>query len=477
MKPKSIKLNIMFNAFRTGMSMVFPLISFSYSSRILSPDGLGEVQFSQSIIAYFILIAMLGVNNYGIREGAKLRDDKQRLTRFFAELLSLNLFSTIISYMLFCGSLLVIPELRNYKELLLIFSTTILGTALGVEWFYGAIEEYGYIAIRSFVFQIISLICLFLFVRTREDVWKYAVIQAFGTVGSNLINFIHVRKYIERYYLTITFKKHIKPVLILFVMALTISLYANMDSTMLGFLTDDYEVGLYSAAVKINKIVVHVLDSIGIVLLPRLSYYYENRELLNFNRLVYKTIQYLLFFAIPATIGLALLSEEILNLFSGKEYRSAIITMQILTPIVTIIPLNTVINSQIFLPMNKEKWVLISTSVSAVTNLMGNFILIPDYGRNGAAIATVLAEAAGLVICLIFAKRIFAIRKLFTDIWKYCLGGGLMIPIAIVIKNMFDNDLMHIFLIIPFCTIEYFILLYLLKNDNVMEIVKYIKRQ
>ena len=476
MKTKSIKLNIMFNAFRTGMSMIFPVISFSYSSRILSPTGLGQVQFSQSIISYFILIAMLGVNNYGIREGAKIRDSKEQLTKFFAELLSLNLFSTIIAYCLFFVALFTIPELKDYKELLLIFSTTILGTALGVEWFYGAIEEYGYIAIRSFIFQIVSLVFLVTFVKTREDVWKYAVIQAFATVGSNVINFFHVRKYINGYHLSFQIKKHIKPVLVLFIMALTISLYVSMDSTMLGFLANDYEVGLYSAAVKVNKIVVHVLDSIGIVLLPRLSYYYENKEFNNFNRLVYKTVHYLLFLAIPATFGLGLLSKEILNLFSGSEYHSAIITMQILTPIVTIIPLNTVINNQIFLPMNKEKWVLFSTSASAVTNLIGNFILIPHFYRNGAAIATVLAETAGLIICLLYASRIFDIKQLFVNIWQYLLGAILMIPISVIIKNIFDNEIIHIFLIVPLCMIEYFLVLLLLKNENAYEIIGYVRK-
>ena len=165
-----------------------------------------------------------------------------------------------------------------------------------------------------------------------------------------------------------------------------------------------------------------------------------------------------------------------MNLFSGSEYHSAIITMQILTPIVTIIPLNTVINNQIFLPMNKEKWVLFSTSASAVTNLIGNFILIPHFYRNGAAIATVLAETAGLIICLLYASRIFDIKQLFVNIWQYLLGAILMIPISVIIKNIFDNEIIHIFLIVPLCMIEYFLVLLLLKNENAYEIIGYVRK-
>ena len=193
MKNKSLKKNAALNMVKTIMGLIFPLITFPYASRILQPSGLGKVNFAHSIISYFSMIAALGINTYAVREAAKLREDKAALTKFVKEILTINMTSTVIAYLLLSFTILFVPYFSEYRVLLVVCSGTILFTTLGMDWLYTALEEFSYITIRSILFQFLSLILLFVFVHTQEDYLKYASISVISSVGSNICNFIHAR--------------------------------------------------------------------------------------------------------------------------------------------------------------------------------------------------------------------------------------------------------------------------------------------
>ena len=176
---KSLKKNALLNMLRTVMGLLFPLITFPYASRVLQPAGLGKVNFANSIISYFSMIAALGISTYGVREAAKLRNDKMALTKFVKEILTINLISTLIAYLLLGFTLLFIPQIYEYRNLLIVCSTSILFVTVGMDWLYTALEEFSYITIRSVVFQFLSLILLFIFVRTKDDYLKYPPHSAF----------------------------------------------------------------------------------------------------------------------------------------------------------------------------------------------------------------------------------------------------------------------------------------------------------
>ena len=340
MKQKSLKLNAALNLTKTIIGLIFPLITFPYASRVLMPVSLGKVNFAQSIVSYFALIASLGITNYGIREASKVRDDKLKLSQFSKELLIINLISTAIAYILFFISIFIVPKFSEYRALLCVCSGSILFTTLGMDWLYTAIEDFVYITIRSIIFQLISLVLLLIFVKNENDYLIYAGIAVVSSVGSNVMNFIHSKKIINfKECSKLEIKKHLKPIIVLFAMAVTIQIYTALDTTMLGFISGEWYVGIYTAATKINKVVLSAVVAVSTVILPRLSYYTSQNNTDEFNKLVYKGLDLILLFSIPATFGLCLLSEQIILVLSGRNFIEAITPMRIMNPIIIVIGL------------------------------------------------------------------------------------------------------------------------------------------
>lgn len=196
-KQKSITINFIMNVVLSMSAFIFPLITFPYVSRVLMPTGTGLVSFANSIIAYFALFAQLGIPTYGIRACAKVRDDKEKLSKVVQELLIINSIISVLVYIVFFASLMIVPKMRNNKTLFIVMSATILFNVIGIEWMYKALEQYTYIAIRSIIFKFIALILMFLLVRSKNDYVWYGVITIFAASASNILNFFNAHKYIS----------------------------------------------------------------------------------------------------------------------------------------------------------------------------------------------------------------------------------------------------------------------------------------
>ena len=440
MKTPSLKKNIALNLFKTVLNLLFPLITFPYASRILLPDGIGRVSFARSLVDYFILIATLGISTYGIRETAKIRDSREQLSKISREIVTINMISTAVSYFLLFIAIFCIPKLTSYRLLLIVISAKILFTALGLDWLYGGVEDYKYITTRAVIFQIISVVLLFMFVRRSEDYLKYASIAVFSNVGSNICNWIHSKKYIDLFIKTkLELKKHLKPIFILFAMVAVTKVYAVLDVTMLGFLCDDWQVGIYSAAVKVNKIVLSMVVAACTVLLPRLSYYFEKNEIQKFNSLALKGFNVLLLVSVPSWIGLSIISYQVVMLVSGENYISAVPLMHIMSPIILIIGLSNFIGMQLFMPLRKEKYTLYSVICGALVNFSLNLFLIPHYQAFGAAVSTICAEIIVTTVQLFLARDIIDLKRVLKQFTVYFLDAMVMgLPVYFIIKNIKD---------------------------------------
>lgn len=473
---KSLVQNGIFNIVKTFSSIVFPVVTFAYASRILGEIGIGQVNFTKSIVSYFAMIAMLGMTYYGTREGAKLRDDPLRFSRFSQEMLIINGCTTAFAYALLILTMLAVPKLQEYNSLLLVNSFAILLQGMGMEWMYQAVEEYRYIALRSVLFQGISFVALFFFVRKPTDVVPYAVIQLLSSSGSYVLNFFHARKYIRfQLFDHYEIKKHLKPLLWLFTMAVSIELYTVLDSTMLGFLKGDAAVGRYTAAVRVNKMMNSLITAAGAVMIPRFSYYIHNREHEKVKSLVASVYNFVFMLSIPIAIGLFMYSDEIILLFSGEGFASAGLTMRILAPIVVIIPFSIVANLQIFVPMEKEKLILQSTLTGAVTNFTFNMLLIPQFAENGAAVATVLAEGAVTAVCFWNIGKFYDRKAIFARYYQYWLAA---IPIPVVVRLIEyvpAHYVLRMCIAIPVSALCYFAMLWMLRNPYLLEGIKRIR--
>jgi len=473
---KSLVKNAMYSFFKAFLTLIFPIITFPYASRILMPEGIGKVNFANSIIGYFLIISSLGIHTYATREVAKLRDDKTALTKFTKEMFTINMVSSAIAYTLFVIVLIFVPKLSDYRSLLIVCSVNIILTTLGIDWFYNGIEEYKYITIRSFIFQILSLAFLFTCVRTKDDVLNYAIFGIMSSVGSKICNIIHLRKFIDFKLKTeLEAKKHLKFIFTFFGMSLVTSVYTILDSTMLGFLTDDIQVGYYSAATKLNKLTLGLLSSTFAILLPRMSYYLSNEEKGKFNKLVQDSLNIVTLLSIPMVFGMIVLARPLVLLFSGANYIPAIPAMNVMSPIIFSMGLATITGVHILPSIGKEKVSLISYICGALSNVTINFILIPKYGCIGAGIGTLCAESLVALIQFFYLSKMLISKDTIINFLEALIFSILMYVILFFFIKIEMNLLLQVLLSILIGVIQYSICLLIVRNKTMIQVLLKIK--
>ena len=411
-KQKSLKLNFVMNAALTMSSIIFPIVTFPYVSRILMPSGTGRVTFATSLISYFSIFAQLGIPTYGIRACAQVRDDRAKLSKTVHELLIINLIMSFFAYIFFGVALVTVPRLFEDRILYIIISSTILLNVIGMEWLYKGLEKYSYITIRSVIFKFIALIAMFVFVHKKDDYIIYGAISIFAASASNILNIIHARKYIDFSFIGhYDLRKHLKAVLVFFAMSCATTIYTNLDTVMLGFMKSDIDVGYYNAAVKIKVILVQVVASLGGVLLPRCSYYVEKGMWAEFKRICSKALNFVVVIALPLSVYFIIYAQDAIVFLSGAEYLGAIFPMKIIMPTLLFIGITNILGLQILVPLGKERIVLYSEIAGAITDLLLNIILIPKFGASGAAMGTLVAEF------VVLSVQYVALRKQLFDIF------------------------------------------------------------
>lgn len=406
-KIHSVQFNFVMNAILTVSSFVFPMITFPYASRVLLVENYGKVTFATSVLTYFAMFAALGIPNYGIRACARVREDKVKLSRTAQELMIINLITSAITYVAFFVSLIFVKRFQQDSTLLIINSVSILLNTLGVTWLYSALEQYSYITVRNIVCKIISIILMFIFVHNPSDYVIYGAIAMVASGGSNLLNFLNLRKCIILKPLgNYHFKQHLKPIFIFFATSVAISVYTNLDTVMLGFMTDDIQTGLYGASVKVKNLLTGVVSSLGNVLLPRLSLYVSNQESDKFYETLSKVLNFLLLISLPLTIYFVFYSRTSILLFSGVEYEGATLPMQLLMPTVFLIAISGLTGNQMLVPLGRERVVMTSVICGALVDFGLNWIFIPKWGAAGAAAATLVTEFVVLAVQLFFLRSL-----------------------------------------------------------------------
>lgn len=402
----SLKKNFIMNILLTGSSMIFPLITYPYVSRVLLPEGTGRVAFVLSVISYFSMLASLGIPTYGIRACAQVRDNKAELSRTVQEIFLINAVTTFIVYLLFFLTLIFIPKLRQEKTLFLICGSTLFFNLLGMEWMYKALEQYQYITIRSIIFKAISVFLMLMTVRSKNDCLQYGGLTILSGVGSNLFNFFHARKFISFHVQkNYNFRKHLSPIFIFFAFSVATTIYTNLDTAMLGFFKGSTEVGYYNAAVRIKDLLVSFVTALGAVLLPRISYYVKMGQVEKFSILVKRALDFILFISVPVCIFFLFMADSSILFLAGDAFRNSIFPMQIIMPTLICIGVTNIIGVQILIPLGREILVVYSTCAGAVTDLLLNCIFIPRFASSGAAFGTLAAEIVVLIAQLFFIRN------------------------------------------------------------------------
>ena len=277
-KEKSLKKNAVVGVCNTIINIVFPLIIYMYTSRVLEPVGVGITQLATSVSSYFELFASLGIPLYAVREISRLREDSQEQYKNAIEIFWTNLINATVMLSLYVVFISLLYGFTLTFYIYLIYGLTIFSTAIGVEWFYKANEEFAYITIRNLIVKILSFVLIVIFVNDKSDLLLYALISIGSILGYSVINFIKFAKTVKLRFIKFKYLKHLKPALAVFLMTIATTIYCSLDSVMLGFIKDEYSVGIYSSAYKVTVSVIAVTTAINSIMLPRLSYYYKNNE-------------------------------------------------------------------------------------------------------------------------------------------------------------------------------------------------------
>lgn len=463
------KNSIYFIAYRV-INVVYPLITATYVARILGPEGVGRVSIAQTVVIFLTACASLGIPNYGTREVSKLKD-KSKLNKLFTELFILNAVSTIIISILYYIIVHNIPYFRGKTLLYDIEGLILILNIINVDWFFHGVEEFKYITIRSCIVKIISVVCIFIFVKNKGDIYIYALIFALAYAGNYLFNIWHLRNFIRFKFRRIRPIKHLKSVFILAITYISNEIYVTIDTVMIGVIVGDITTGYYSNAMKLIKILINVCAAIGVTLLPRLSRVKNDGDDNRFNSILTQTIKILIWFTAACVVGIWLTADKLIPILFGIEFYPSITIIKILCFLVIFRTFSNLF-LQVCLCVNEDKKTTKIYFWGMILNIFLNLILIPKYEANGAAVASVISELYMLITLWLIAYKYMKI-KITSRYYISVLLPLLVMILAIMALNMFNvNIFIALVMDIIFGVFSYIGVSLLLKNDIVVALKK-----
>ena len=476
---QSVKVNYILNLINTGTQMLFPLITFPYVCRVIEADGIGQINFFQSIISYISLFTCLGIPMYAIREIARDRSDVVKMNRTAMEILLLHSMLTLVGYAIVAILCLTVPQIQVNIPLFLILSLTIFFTAIGCEWFYQGIEDFKYITIRGLIIKTVSVVLLFIFVKSKTDLLYYGCYTVFGVLGGNIFNFFRLRKYIHReniIFSELHIKRHIKPVLKVFSFSVVTSIYLQLNTVLLGFLKNALAVGYFAAATKVMQMLLTMSACLGSVMMPRASHLIAENKEDEFNRLIQKSYDFTLAIALPMTIGLIFCAPSLITALCGVKFEHSILPSQIIAPIILMVAISNVFGIQVLFPKGKINIVTLCCGIGAVADLILNLCLIPFFSYIGTSIAYLGAEVATTVSMYFIGRKYIPILYFKKSHLTYALGCIVM-AFALYGISLLQLPTLTILLLQGCCgVLAYFIILCICKDEMLVQILSKIKR-
>lgn len=438
-----IRKNVVYNTMYQMLILIIPLITLPYISRILGADGIGIYSYTYSIVNYFMIIALLGMNKYGNRTIAKIRDDKNKVSKEFCSLYLFQLICCFLVIIIYIFYLIVFDN--QYKTIAIIQSLYLISTALDINWFFFGMEKFKLTVTRNTIIKILSLVLIFIFVKTKSDIWKYALILSGSALISNALLFPFLRRYVNFQKVSIRdVLKHLKPSLILFLPVIAVSVYTIMDKIMLGWLSNVIEVGYYENAEKIIKAPLAVITAFGTVMMPRISNLISNNKEKQSIDLIEKTIKFIMFLSFPVLFGIIAVSKDFSLWFFGVDFEKTGILMSLLAINIVIFAWGNVIRTQYLIPKEKDKEYVVSGILGAVVNFILNLILIPKLSSVGASIGTISAEFVVTFYQTYVVRKELPIKKYLYNIISFFFKAIIMFACIILVGRIGISSIVKI---------------------------------
>jgi O-antigen/teichoic acid export membrane protein len=440
----SIKKNFSYNILYQILTTILPLITAPYIARVIGVDGVGINSYVYSIVSYFMLFCMLGLNNYGNREISRCRDNFETRSKTFWQIYYMQLILSVLVitiYFIFVFFLLK----KEYRFFATISAFYLFGCMFDVNWFFFGMEQFKTTVVRNCIIKLTTFVLTFLLIKEPTDLWKYMLLLAVSSFASQIILWFFLKKYVV--YIKPKFNdiiKHIKPNLILFLPVLAISLYEIMDKIMLGYISGTVQTGLYESAYKIVKMPGLIFTALGTVMLPRISNLVAKKENDAANAYIRDSLQFTVFLSCGMAFGIIAIASRFIPFFYGPGYEESILLLQCLAPVLILSSWKSVLRTQCLIPRGKDRSYIISVFLGAIINLIINGVLIPKIGSLGAAIGTIAAELCVCIYQTYAVKDLLPLSIYFKDNWSFVISGIAMIGCLELVQRFLTDSIKSI---------------------------------
>jgi len=471
-----MRKKFIYNIIFSVANIIFPVISFPYASRILGPAGIGKVQMAFSFAQYFSLIAAFGIPVYGIQKIAKVKQDKEKLYTTLTELFCINFIASVLISVVYLAVIFTVPYFSSSSVSYLIAGSIVLTGCMNIDWFYAGLENFKSITIRSVGIKILSLWGLYFWVKRPSDYEYYLIITLFAYLGNYIAGFFI---YVKKINLTtgIHIKQHIRPLFFVVSTMIVASIYTMLDTVMLGFFSDDTSVGLYTAAVKLTRIVIPVITAFGTAMIPRFAEHFGNKDVLKVKELIHTSFRIIILLAIPAGFGLYLLSNEFILVFSGEQFSAAANAMKVLSALPLVVGMGHLFIFQIMAPAEKNREMLWSAIIGTFVFIVLNFLLVPVFLEMGEAIVTLITELVVSLTYYYFLRKTICFDFDKKTAWQSVISSVIFIPLVLLIRSFHLTPILTLLTGVLVCIIAYGSMqLFVFKNKMLLSQYQHLKK-
>lgn len=429
--------NYLYNLMYQIITIILPIITVPYISRILGADGIGKYSISNAYAQYFVLFGMIGLSMYCSREIAYVRDNKKNLSKLFWELNFLRFITMGTSIILYI--VIFVFVVKTNKMLNIIQGILLLSSLVDISWLFVGLEDFKKVSIRNTIVKIIGVSLVFIFVKRSSQVWLYAFILGVTQLVGQVIMWFDIPKEIKFKLPTVKcLKKHLQLSLRLFVPQIAINIYTMLDKVMLGLLTDDAQVGMYDNSQRIIKISITIVTTLAAVTIPKMANLYKNGQSKEFSQNVYKSFSFVSFLAFPMAFGLIAICRNFIPWFYGPGFEGIEPMFYFGSWLMITLAWSSIVGSQVLISIKRDKMFTIAVTTGAIVNVILNFILIRRFEGVGTTISSVIAEFTGMFIMVYFIRDIVSPKKLFKVVPKYFISAFIMFIVVLSIGNFIE---------------------------------------
>ncbi len=464
MKKRSVSENVFFNMLYQVLVTVLPVITTPYVARALQLRANGIHSFTESIVTYFIIFGALGTSLYGIRKVAYVRDDEEKLAKVTKEIISLRLLLTVLTLVVYIPLLCIN---NPYAFIYRIHIINIISNGLDITWFYQGVEDFKKVTLRNLFVKFAFVVCLFAFIKEPKDLPWYVFLIVTSSLLGNLIMVFYLPQYIDlKKGKNLKQFEHLKPSLMLFLPQAMNYVYVLIDRTMLGWMTNTDNVGLYDQAQRIVRMITGVLQSVGYVMMARVANLTISNDKDGIVTYVRKSINFNLFIAFPAMFGILGVADDFIPFFLGEEYLGSIPILKLLSVLVFITSMNSILGVQMLIPMGREKHYTIATTSGAIVSVLGNLLLIPRFGIFGSGIACIIAESTVFTVSYWNLKDIFSLLRVLKENLGVIISSVIMYIAVRLISTLNTDTILKLFFELCGGVLVYVLISIITKNET-----------